>query len=93
MLGLRIRYIWGQPRGQVVKVARSAAAAQGFAGSCSPTRHCSSGYVEAASHMPQLEGPAAKIYSYVPGGWGRKSRKIKKKIERLATIVSSGADL
>ena len=40
--------------------------------------------------MPQLEGPATKIYNYVPGGiWGDKSGKKK----RLATVVSSGANL
>ena len=29
--------------------------------------------------MPQLEGPATKIYNYVPGGiWGDKAEKEKK---------------
>ena len=36
-----------------------------------------SGYVEAASHMPQLEGPTTKIYSYVLGGVEEKKRKKK----------------
>ena len=40
--------------------------------------------------MPQLEGPATKIYNYVPGGFGEINQK-KKKI--LATVVSSGANL
>ena len=30
--------------------------------------------------MPQLEGPATKIYNYVPGGiWGGKAEKKKKR--------------
>ena len=41
--------------------------------------------------MPQLEGPATKIYNYVPGGFGEIKQKKKKK--RLATVVSSGANL
>ena len=73
----------GRPCGLVVKFVCSAAAAQGFAG-LDPGRgqgwHHSSGHVEAASHMPQLEGPATKIYNYVPGGiWGDKAEKTKKK--------------
>ena len=27
--------------------------------------------------MPQLEGPTATIYNYVPGGFGEKKKKIK----------------
>ena len=39
-----------------------------------------SGHVEAAPHVPQLEGPATKIYNYVPGGiWGDKAEKKKRK--------------
>ena len=32
--------------------------------------------------MPQLEGPATKIYNYVPGGFGeiKQEKKKKKKI-------------
>ena len=55
------------------------------------TWHCSSGHAEAASHMPQLEGPTTKMYNYVLGGFGEKKKKNKKK--RLATVVSSGANL
>ena len=40
--------------------------------------------------MPQLEGPATKIYNYVPGGFG-KIKQGKKK--RFSTVVSSGANL
>ena len=44
--------------------------------------------------MPQLEGPTAKTYSYVLGGFGEKNQKKKKKKKgRLATVVSSGAYL
>ena len=42
------------------------------------------------SDMPQLEGPATKIYNYVLGGFGEIKQKEKK---RLATVVSSGANL
>ena len=53
------------------------------------TWHHSSGHVEAASHIPQVEGPATRIYNYVPGGvW-----EIKQEKKRLATVVSSGAKL
>ena len=56
------------------------------------TWHCSLGHVEVASHIPQLEGPAIKIYNYVlRGDWVDKAEKRKK--ERLATVVSSGANL
>ena len=49
-----------------------------------------SGHAEAASHVPQLEGPATKIYNYVLGGFGEDKQKKKK---RLATVASSGANL
>ena len=43
--------------------------------------------------MPQPEGPATKIYNYVwEEIWGDKAEK-KNKIGRLATVVSSGANL
>ena len=41
--------------------------------------------------MPQLEGPTTKIYNYVLGGLGEKKKKKKK--QRLATVISSGANL
>ena len=41
--------------------------------------------------MPQLEGPTTKIYNYVLGEFGEKKQKEKK--NRLATVVSSGANL
>ena len=52
------------------------------------TRHCSSSHAEAASHMPQLEGPATKIYNYELGNFGEKKKKRKR---RLAADASSGA--
>ena len=87
-----------QAAGPVAKWLSSSAllqAAQGFAGS-DPGRgtwHRSSGHAEAASHMSQLEGPTTKIYNYVLGGerFGEKNQEKKKK--RLATVVSSGANL
>ena len=42
--------------------------------------------VEAASHVPQLEGPATKIYNYV---WGRFAEIKQKKKKRLETVLSS----
>ncbi|WP_261090198.1 hypothetical protein, partial [Streptococcus mitis] len=50
------------------------------------TWHCSLGHVEAASHMPQLEGPTTRRYNYVLGGFEEKRIFLK----RLATGVSSG---
>ena len=40
--------------------------------------------------MPQLEGPATKIYNYVLRGFGGDKAGGKK---RLATVVSSGDNL
>ena len=71
-----------RPHGRVVKFAPSTSAAQGFTGS-DPGRawHCSLGHVEAASHIPQLEGPTTKTYNYALGRFGeKKSEKKKKKI-------------
>ena len=62
----------------MVKFAHSTAASQGCAGL--DPRHRSSGHVEVASHMSQLEGPAAKIYNYVLGEFGEIKQKKKKKI-------------
>ena len=55
----------------------SALAAQGFTGS-DPG---SSGHAEAASYMPQLEGPTTKIYNYVLGELGEKQGKKTKMIQ------------
>ena len=41
--------------------------------------------------MTQLEGCATEIYNYVPGGFGE--IKWEKEKKRLATVVSSGANL
>uniref|UniRef100_A0A3Q2LBW3 KRAB domain-containing protein n=1 Tax=Equus caballus TaxID=9796 RepID=A0A3Q2LBW3_HORSE len=40
------------------------------------TSHCSSNHAEAASHMPQLEGPTMKNIQLCTGGlWGEKGKK------------------
>ena len=40
------------------------------------TWHCSSNHTEAASHMPQLEGPTTKNILLCTGGlWGEKGKK------------------
>ena len=57
---------------------------------CPWTWHHFSGHTEVTSHMAQLEGPTTKIYNYVLGVF-RDEKKQKK--ERLATVVSSGANL
>ena len=62
--------VLGLPHGWVVKFAHSTSAAPG---SWVRTWHRSSGHVEVASHMPQLEGPTTMYW----GDLGRKSRKKK----------------
>ena len=67
------RSSWGWPRGRVVKFARSAAGGPVFHWfeSWAWTWHCSSNHAEAASHMPQLEGPTTKNTQLCTGGlWG-----------------------
>ena len=72
----------------MVKVARSAAGNPGF-GSRVQTWHRSSGHIEAASHIPQLKGPATKIYNCVQGGFGEiKLGKKKKDWQQLLAQVS-----
>ena len=44
------------------------------------TWHHSSGHVEAASHIPQLEALTTRIYNHVPGNFGEKKVKKRKKI-------------
>ena len=51
--------------------------------------HHSLGHVGVASHTPQLEGPATKIYNYVLGGFGEE-KKQKNKQRKMNTNVSSG---
>ena len=67
-----------QPRVSLVQILRAR------------TWHRSSSHAEAASHMPQLEGPTTKKYIQLCTGgiWGDKEKK-----RRLATVVSSGANL
>ena len=54
------------------------------------TWHCSSGHAGVASHIAQPEALTTIIYSYVLGAFEEKK---KEKIKRLATVVSSGANL
>ena len=71
----------GWPRGQTVKFAHSAAGGPVFRWfeSWARTWHCSSNHAEAASHMPQLEGPTTKNIQLCPGGlWREKGKKQKK---------------
>ena len=68
----------GWPRGRVVKFARSTAGGPVFRQfeSWEQTWHCSSDHAEAASHMPQLEGPTTKSIQLRTGGlWGEKEKK------------------
>ena len=55
-------FFGGWPRGRVVKFAHSAAGGPVFRWfkSWARTWHCSLSHAEAASHMPQLEGPTMK---------------------------------
>ena len=56
---------------------RSTATAQGFAGSSPGCGHGTArqAYAEAASHMPQLEGPTTKnIQLCTQGLWGEKGK-------------------
>ena len=61
-------------------------------GSWAQTWHHLSGHVEAASHIPQLEGPAAKIYNCVQGGFGETKQKKKKKKERKYQFIQLMGD-
>ena len=70
----------GRLCGRVVKFVCSAAAAQGSDPGHGHGTACSSGCVEAASHIPQLEGHATRIYNCVRGGVGEIKAEEKKKI-------------
>ena len=68
----------GWPRGRVVKFARSAAGGPVFRRfeSWARTWHRSSNHAEAASHMPQLQGPTTRNIQLCTGGlWGEKGKK------------------
>ena len=72
------KYYRGQPRGRVVKFACSAVVAQGFAGLDPGRGHGTTRQATLRQRptLPQLKGPAAKIYNYVPGGiWGDEAEK------------------
>ena len=69
----------GWPRGLVVKFVRSAAGSLVFHWfeSWARTWHCSSNPTEAASHVPQLEGPTTKnIQLCTRELWGEKGKKL-----------------
>ena len=55
--------------------------------------HLSSGHAEAASHVAQPEALTTRIYNCVLGAFGEKKKKGKEKKIRLATDISSGANL
>ena len=57
-------------------------------GSWALTWHCSSGHVEAASHIPQLEGRATKIYNCVRGWWGAVVGEIKAGKKKVSRTVN-----
>ena len=83
----------GRPRGRVVKVTHSFWQPRFCRfGSWAWTWHRSSGQAEAASHMPHPEALTTRIYNYVLEGFGEKKKKERRK-KRLATDVSSGANL
>ena len=42
-------------------------------------RHCSSGHVEAASHIAQPEALTTRIHNYALGGFGEKKKRKQKK--------------
>ena len=68
----------GWPRGRVAKFTCSAAGGPVFRWfeSWARTGHCSSDHAEAASHMPQIEGPTTKNIQLCTGGlWGEKGKK------------------
>ena len=46
-------------------------------GSWARTWHHSSGHIEVASHVLQLEEPTTKIYNYILWGFGEKKQKEK----------------
>ena len=81
----------GQPPGLGVKFSCSVSCGPGFCQfkSWARTWHCSSDHAEVESHMAQPEALTTRMYNYVLRGFGEK----KKKRKRLATDVSSGANL
>ena len=89
-VSLKMENLGGQPCGQVVKFPRSAAGGPVFRQfeSWARTWHRSSSHTEAASHMPQLEGPTTKNILLCSGElWGEKA---KKKGKSLCTNVPLG---
>ena len=83
-------YTWGWPCGQVVKFTRSTLAAQGFAGADPGRRYSTANQAMLRQHPTwhEQKDPQLRIHNYVLGGLGR-----RKKPQRFATNVSSGANL
>ena len=73
----------------VVKFTRSAFGGPGFHwfGSWVRTWHCSSGHVEAVSHMPQLEGATTKNIQLRTGWTGGEKVGEKKKEDWQQLLV------
>ena len=83
----------GRPGGQVVRALCFCGPGFCWFRSWAWTWHHSSGRAEGASHIAQPEGPTTRIYNYILRDFGEKKQKNKKKIGRLATVVSSGANV
>ena len=56
-------------------------------GSRAQTWHCSRGHAEAEYHMPQPEGPTARLYNYVLGHFEEKQKKKEKKEDWQQMLV------
>ena len=71
--------------------SRSASVAQSFAGSDPGCGHSTARQAMVRWHPTcHIEGPTTEIYNYVLWGFGEKKQE---KTKRLATVVSSGANL
>ena len=73
-------YSRGRPHGRVVGFSRSALAAQGFASSNPGCGHGITRQAMLRRHPTchNWKEPQLKIHNYVPGGFGRKRKKVKK---------------
>ena len=85
---LKETYPGGWPHGQLVMFARSASAAQGFTDSNPRHGHGTTRQAMLRQRPAQPEALTVRIYNYELGGFGEKKKK-----RRLATVVSSGANL
>ena len=85
-------FLWGRPGGRVVKIVCSTLAAQGFAGSNPGCRH-STAHQAMLRLCPTCHNQKDPQLKYTTVHWGHLGRKSRKKKRRLATVVSSGANL